>query len=98
VGEATSFSEGARRNHGWLYVLDEDLQRIAQPCDNISPVPPELDGLLEMAIAKWAQRSYADEMLMMLTPTISARVFSMHGPGGSCTVVYLEPLVVRVRK
>ncbi len=98
MNEARPFPERARRNRGWLYILDEDLRRIAQPCESVSPVPAELDGLLETAIAKWARRDYSYELPMMLTSTISACVFPMHGSGGSCTVVYLEPFVVRVQK
>lgn len=96
--EATPSCEGARRNHGWLYVLDEDFRPIAQPPEKTSSVRAELDGLMDMAIAKWAQRGYSYERLMMLTSTISARVFPMHGPGGNCTIVYLEPLAVRGQK
>jgi hypothetical protein len=35
-------------------------------------------------------------MVMMVSPDISARVFPMHGPGGNCTIIYLEPLVLRI--
>lgn len=96
--EATPFPEGARRSHGWLYVLDEDLRRVVQPSESVTPIPAELDGLLETAIAKWARRNYSYETPMMLTSTISARVFPIHGSGGSCTVVYLEPLLVRTQR
>jgi hypothetical protein len=98
VKDATPFSEGARRNHGWLFVLDDDLQCIARPSERTLGIPPEreLGALVEAAAAKWARSASHSEMLMMVTPTISARVFPMHGPQGSCTIVYLEPLVVRV--
>jgi hypothetical protein len=98
VRDATPFFEGARRNSGWLFVLDEDLQCIARPSNPSAPVPEELERLVDMATTTWASRASGGEMLLMLTPTISARVFPMHGPGGACTIVYLEPLVVRVEK
>lgn len=94
--DATPFAEGARRNHGWLYVLDDDLHCIARPSEDTSAMPPGVEALVEAAAAKWASSASQGEMLMMVTPTISARVFPMYGPQGSCTIVYLEPFVVRV--
>jgi hypothetical protein len=94
--DATPLAESARRNHGWLYVFDDDLQCIARPSERTSEMPPELDALVEAATVKWVRSASQSEMLMMVTPSISARVFPMHGPQGSCTVVYLEPLVVRL--
>jgi hypothetical protein len=96
VKDAIPVAEGARRNHGWLYVFDDDLQCIARPSERTSALPPELGTLVEAATAKWARSGSQSEMLMMVTPSISARVFPMHGPQGSCTVVYLEPLVMRI--
>jgi hypothetical protein len=95
VKDVTPFAEGARRNHGWLYVFDDDLQCIARPSERSLAMPPELETLVEAATAKWASSASQGEMLMMVTPTISARVFPMHGPQGSCTIVYLEPFAVR---
>jgi hypothetical protein len=77
-------------------VLDDDLQCIARPSERGLTMPPDVEALVEAATAKWARSQSQSEMLMMVTPTISARVFPMHGPQGSCTIVYLEPLAVRV--
>ena len=87
--------EGARRNRGWLYVLDEDLQFMAGPCDDGGDVPDENEGFVEKAVGHWARHGARTEMMMMVSPRLSARVFPMYGPGGGCTVVYLEPLVLR---
>ncbi|MBV8639234.1 MAG: hypothetical protein JO322_14240 [Candidatus Eremiobacteraeota bacterium] len=89
---------GRRRNLGWLYVFDEDLHLIARPSAAETDLPENVDSLVQTAAMRWARQAWRGEMLTMLSPTISAHVFSLQGPSGTCVVVYLERFYTRAKR
>jgi hypothetical protein len=90
-------SKVARRNHGWLFILDEDFRIMARPDSLQTAVPDNAEQLVAQAAAAWSRSATHTELLMMPSPLLSARVFPLEGPERSCIVVYLEPIMVRER-
>ena len=85
----------ARRNRGWLFILDENFSIIARPSAAFSPVLDDAERLVAQAVAAWYNAGARTESLILLTTVLVARVFSLQGPGGSCILVCLEHMLVR---
>jgi hypothetical protein len=98
MDDASQFLGVQRRNFGWIYVLDEDLRLIATPAISDDTLPENAPSLVRDAATRWAHQSWHHELLMSVGPALFARVFPMHGPDGSCIVVYLEPFRERVTR
>ena len=95
--DEAGLSFGARRrNTGWLYILDEDFQLIGSP-PAIEALPDDVEPLVRAVATQWSKQAWRGELLAMLTPRLSARVFPLEGPGGGCVCVYIELIYTRVK-
>ncbi len=90
MDHAAIFAGSRRRNMGWVYVFDEDLYLIARPSAADTDLPANAESLVHTAALRWSKQAWRGEMLTMLSPVLSARVFPLAGRAGTCIVVYLE--------
>jgi hypothetical protein len=98
VMDSAAFSfVGARYHHGWLYAFDIDFNCIARPDARSGPVPSGAEHMVRRGIANWARNSQ-EELLMVVAPTLTVRVFDLQGPAGTCVIALLEQLVTRVEE
>lgn len=98
MDDACLHAGGRRRNLGWVYVFDEDLELVARPSVTEADLPGNAESLAHAAALRWSRQAWRGEMLTMINPTFSARVFSLDGPAGTCVVAYLEHLHTRAER
>jgi hypothetical protein len=87
-----------RRSLGCTYLLDENLHILARPATPDPSLPQNIDSLVLFAATQWSKQAWRHDVMTMLGPSLSARIFPLHGPAGTCVVVYLELLRVRAER
>ncbi len=98
MDDACLYVGGRRRNFGWIYMFDEDLQLIAHPSGAETDLPGNAESLVHAAALRWSKQAWRGEMLTMINPSLSARVFTLSGPSRTCIVVYLEEFHARAER